>query len=213
MRTGPRALGAFLLALVLAACAGTHRAAPVPAAAGGPAVKLVTIGGSATEGDGLADRLREAWPYLVYHDAFGRASTLVNAALDDATVENAISQQLPLVQEVKPDVVAIWLGADDLRQSTPMSAFTSGLTALIDGVRAVGTRTILVATLPLSLGPGATKYDASIRDVVMATHSVLVELQRSDVPLTSPDRFPAQPNAAGQRVVARAFADALRTNG
>ena len=50
-----------------------------------------TIGGSATEGDGVPDRFRDAWPYLLFDEAFPVSTSLVNAALDGATVANAAS--------------------------------------------------------------------------------------------------------------------------
>ena len=99
----------------------THHAAP--SAAGGTQGKpttLVTIGSSATEGDGVSNRFRQAWPYLFFDEAFPISTSLVNAAVDGATVANASTQQLPLVREVKADVVAIWLGVDDLENHTPI---------------------------------------------------------------------------------------------
>ena len=47
---------------------------------------MLAIGGSATEGDGVRDRLVNAWPYLVFHQALPVSAIFVNGSLDDATV-------------------------------------------------------------------------------------------------------------------------------
>ena len=105
----------------LAGCAGKSNA-PAAEAVGATArtTTFLTIGSSATEGDGVSDRLHEAWPYLVFNQAFPISTSLVNAAVDGATVTNAREEQVPVARELKPDVVAIWLGVDDLA-SAPRS--------------------------------------------------------------------------------------------
>ena len=117
----------------------------------------------------MPDRLRDAWPYLLFDEAFPISTSLVNAALDGATVARAEADQLPLAREVKPRVVAIWLGIDDLAQHTPVAHFSSELRALIEELRATGAQRILVADLPRAFGSGVTEYDTAIRSVVEST--------------------------------------------
>src|SRR5207302_9004424 len=145
-------LATIALLLVLGACSSARRPTVASTDNVGPATTVLVMGGSATEGDGVADRLRDAWPYLVFHDAFPRSTSLINAALDNATITNAQANQLPLAQEVKPTTVLIWLGADNLTHRTPTSQFASALRTLLDEVRATGARQILVADLPAALG-------------------------------------------------------------
>ncbi len=204
-------LATIMLVLTLTACSGSGRPTTVLSTDNGPRTTLVVMGGSATEGDGVANRFREAWPYLVFHDAFSRSTSLINAALDDATVANAQADQLPLVTEVKPDTVLIWLGIDDVIHRTPTAQFASQLRTLISNIRATGTRRILVADLPDALGNTTSAYNAAIRQVVAATHTKRVELEHATITLEPTDGLPLQPDAASHRTIAQAFERALQT--
>ncbi len=172
---------------------------------------MVTMGGSATEGDGVEDRLHDAWPYLVYNEARPPTSVLVNAALDDATVRRAIANQLLLVAETKPDLVAVWLGVDDARARTPVATFRRELTLLIRSARVTAVTRVLVADLPASIGVAdAGAYNTAIRQAVTATKAELVELANIDVTLAPTQGLPDQPDAKSHRAIADAFERVLR---
>ena len=130
---------------------------------------VLAIGSSATEGDGVRDRLQDAWPYLVFRESLPASAVFVNGALDDATVAHALASQAPLAKELKPDIVEIWLGADDLRAGTPIAAFTAEYTQLVDTLRADGSGRILIADLPAAYGSRASAYNAAIHAVVART--------------------------------------------
>ena len=134
----------------------------------------------------------------------------MNAALDGATVANVSVEQLPVAEEVKPDVVAIWLGADDLAQRTPVDRFRSGLQTLIDQIRRTGATRILVADLPPAYH-GVEPYNTAIREVVRSTKSTLVELADAGISLAPTDRLADQPDVASHRLIAAAFTRALKT--
>jgi len=210
MTRASRALAAFSLVVVLGACSGSAHSATNAAGAQEKPTTLVTIGSSATEGDGVADRFREAWPYLLFDEAFPVSTSLVNAAVDGATVANAPVQQVPLVREVKPEVVAIWLGVDDLSEHTPTGQFSSGLRTLIADLRSDGVRRILIADIPNAFGASASSYDDAIRAVVRSTEVSLVELQSTAMSLVPSRGLSDQPDADGQRMIATAFEKALR---
>ena len=200
------------LMLVGVACSSSHRGSGPPASAASPAhgMTLLTIGSSATEGDGVDDRLHDAWPYLVYDETLPSSGALVNAALDDATAAHALTDQAPVAAELHPDVVAIWLGADDIRAGTPVPAFVANLTALIATIKHAGAGRILVADVPNVYGALAAMYDAAIRSVTRTTSVELVELADANITLVPTDGLPPQPDAASHRVVADAFERALR---
>jgi lysophospholipase L1-like esterase len=200
-----------VLVVALAACSDARPASPFASPdANQKPTTLLTIGGSATEGDGVANRYRDAWPYLVFNKSLPRSASLVNAALDGATVANTLLDQLPLAQEVKPDTVAIWLGADDLLQRTPIGRFSDQLHQLIESLRAAGAHKILVADLPSAYGRDSGMYNAAIRRVVHATNTTLVELQRAPISLAPTDGLPDQPTTASDQLVADAFDRALQ---
>jgi GDSL-like lipase/acylhydrolase family protein len=202
------------LALAATACSSRSRssAPPVTTAPGRPQTVLA-IGGSATEGDGVDDRLRNAWPYLVFRESFPVSTVFVNGALDDATAEKAVVDQAPLANELKPGVVEIWLGADDLAVATPLPAFTLSFTRLIDTLKADGARRILVADLPGAYGERAAAYNAAIHAVVAGTHAELVSLSGVSITLAPTDGLAPQPDAGSHRLVATAFEAQLERAG
>jgi lysophospholipase L1-like esterase len=204
------AFAALVLLPALTSChGGSHSAQPAAPAAAKPQT-LVTIGDSATEGDGVADRFRRAWPYLLFDDSFAPSSTLVNAALDGATAANARLLQEPVAKEVKADVVAIWLGAVDVARRTAIAPFGADLRKLLDDLRHAGVRRILVADLPAAYA-GAAPYNAAIRSVTAATKSTLVELGGAAISFTANRGLPDQPDTASHQVIAAAFEHALQS--
>lgn len=194
------------LTAVLSGCSAHSRAASVlPPTAAGPRETVVSIGGSATEGDGVRNRLQEAWPYLVFRNALPLSTVFVNAALDDATVAHALTSQVPVATELKPDLVEVWLGADDLQAATPIPVFTTGLTQLIQRLRASTSTRVLVADLPISFGARAGPYNTAIRAIVTATGAELVSLATATVTLAPVKGLTPQPDAGGNRAIAAAF--------
>jgi lysophospholipase L1-like esterase len=206
-----RAAAAFAASILFAtACSASHKAAGPAATNAGPAQTVLAIGGSATEGDGVRDRLAQAWPYLVFHEAFPLSTVFVNGSLDGATVARALEAQAPLATELQPDVVEVWLGADDLMAATPVAEFTRGLTNLVATLRSAGSHRILIADLPAAYGTGAGAYNAAIHQVVRSSHAQLVPLAAAQIALVPTDGLPPQPDAASHRVVAAAFAKAIK---
>jgi lysophospholipase L1-like esterase len=197
---------AAIALIALVACSTGSRAAKGPAAAPstGPAMSVLALGGSATEGDGVPDRLRDAWPYLVFQTAFPRSTIFVNGALDDATLQHAITAQAPLAAQLKPDVVEVWLGADDVTARTPISVFRFEFHQLLDLLHASGARRILVADLPPALG-NAASYNAAIHTEVAAAHAELVSLANTAITLEPTEGLTPQPDAASHRLIAAAF--------
>jgi lysophospholipase L1-like esterase len=210
---GPAMLAAAVLAL--AACSGgsstTNTAGSTAVQA--PAARVLAIGGSATEGDGVADRLHDAWPYVVFRRAFPRSTVFVNGALDGATAAHALADQAPLAAELKPTLVEVWLGADDVQARTPIPEFTASFTALVGALRGDGSTRVLVADLPPAYGAAAVPYNDAIRSVVARTHAELVPLAAAAVHLAPTGGLAPQPDAASHRAVATAFTRAIAARG
>ena len=207
MRAARSVLAVVTMIGLLASCGGGSSSAKVPAESSpsSRALTVYAIGGSATEGDGVPDRLRDAWPYLVFHNAFPASTVFVNGALDNATVRNAIGAQVPLAAQLKPDVVEVWLGADDLVAATPIPEFTSNFTELISALQSAGAGRIIVADLPRAFGAAVPAYNAAIHTVVSRAHVELVPLASAGITLVPTDGLPQQPDAASHKLIAAAF--------
>ena len=191
--------------LALGACSSASKSkGPAPEPSTGPTITVLALGGSATEGDGVRDRLRNAWPYLVFQTAFPRSTVFVNGALDDATLQHAITAQAPLAAQLKPDVVEVWLGADDVRASTPIALFRAEFRQLLALLHPSAARRVLVADLPPTLGNTAP-YDAAIHAEVIAAHAELVSLTNTAIVVAPTDGLSPQPDAASHRLIAEAF--------
>lgn len=197
----------MLSLLALTACSSGSKTAKGPAATSSNArpLTVVALGGSATEGDGVPDRLREAWPYLVFDQAFPLSTVFVNGALDDATVAHAIAAQVPLATQLKPDVMEVWLGADDVGSATPIPEFTAEFTQLLALLRATGKGRIIVADLPLAFGGAVPAYNTAIHAVVAEAHAELVSLAHAPITLAPTDGLTPQPDARSHRLIADAF--------
>jgi hypothetical protein len=213
-----RAVATVVLAAALVAA--TACGAPEPTARAGarprqapatvePTQTLVTMGSSGTVGEGLdAAVLPQAtWPQRLFREAFPRATVLVNAAIEASSAASARARQLPLATEMRPDVVAMWFGTYEAVQDIPPAVLQRELSALVGEVQDLGAR-VLLADLPATDVPTAA-YNRVIAAVAAARDVTLVPL-RSE-PVTMLDRPDATflPDAAGQGVIAAAFADAL----
>jgi GDSL-like Lipase/Acylhydrolase family len=205
-----RRVGVALVLLVLAAaCSSNHAVSNARPAQSAPPVKLLALGGSATEGDGVPDRLQDAWPYLVFREALPESSTFVNAATDDGRAVIALNEQVPLAAEIKPDIAAVWIGSDDVRAATALSDFRFAFTRVVDDLRAQGARRVLVGTIPTTFG-AVGAYNDIIRSVARSQHAEVVELVNAPVHLTETDALAEQPDRASHRVIADAYERAIR---
>ena len=197
---------ALAAALLLGACSsGKASTASSTAEHAGPPTSFVSLGGRATEGDGVRDRLHNAWPYLVFHHALPEATQFVNMATDDGRAAIAITEQVPLASDLKPDIAALWIGPDDVRAQTPVSEFQFAFGRVVDDLRAAGAQRVLVGTIPKAFG-NVDPYNAVIRAVARSSHAEVVELENANIHLQAVNGLPPQPDTASHRVIADAFA-------
>jgi lysophospholipase L1-like esterase len=172
-----------------------------------PTQTLLVMGSSGTLGDGLDNPWQDAWPRIFFRKAFPRATVFVNGATEGASVEDAVTNQLPLVDDVSPSVVAIWLGAVDAVGATPVTDFAANLGRLVQRVRSSGAR-VLIADLPELGRVDVSAYNVAIARVAAEQQATLVPLHAERVSSFDASRF--LPDIAGQRVIAQAFERAMR---
>lgn len=206
-----RLLAALLGVVIASGCVSGGDAEDSVTTTAAPAPQTLLVIGSETSADGgLSDPLREAWPRVLFTEAFPLSTTLVNAASGPSTVADAIAEQVPLAAEVRPDVVAVWLGSYDLLQGTPPEALGARMRDLLDAVTGDGTR-VLVADLPRLPAYDddlRQSYNEQIAAAAQAVGATLVPLgDRALEPVDAEHAY--QPDAAGHRIIAGAFADAL----
>lgn len=210
VRARAGAIAAAVVAVVtLTACHGTASNGPAASATTvARPERFVVVGSDLTLGDGLDDPIRDAWPRLVFAQSFPLGSFYTNVAGDQATAADAVSRQAPLVEQLRPEVTAILLGADDVRLHTPTADFSAALEALVNRVKAASTR-VLLGDIPAVgvTAADAAPYNLAIGQVASDTGVPLVEL--SSIGSGRDSIAAGAGDAAEHRAIARAFEAAL----
>jgi len=137
--------------LLLAGCTpggAARTAASIPATSDGPAIVDVAVGASETVGAGTGDRLRSAWPQVLYTAALPRGAVFYNFGIPGATVAEAIGAELPEALAVHPDLVTVWLNVNDLLAGVTPTSYEAHLDQLIHALRRGGHTRVLVANTP-----------------------------------------------------------------
>lgn len=150
----------------------------------------VALGDSTAEGMG-ATRHSRAYTSIVFSSLKSRYRTAKyhNIARSGAVLTDVVSTQLPKALEIKPSLITISIGANDIIRRTSISEFESNLFLLLKTLQQKTDATIVISTIPdLSLTPAVPKllkkysqYKAGklnnvILQVGKATNTITVDL-------------------------------------
>ncbi len=196
------AAGITVAVLSVSSCATHHRAADPAHTSGPPPATVFVTGDGITAGDGLTDALHQAWPRLVFRQAFPLGSVLVNGAGQGATVGNAITAQLPIAAGVHPDTALVWLGVEEATQGESPGTFEQSLRTLFAGLHADGAKRIVVAGLPSGVAEAnAGAFNTAISRAAAGSGARFVDLSNVHA------RVDALGNVAPTAELHRAIAD------
>jgi acyl-CoA thioesterase-1 len=148
---------------------------------------------------------------------------LVNVAVPDANLDTIVDVAQLALQIAEPDLVTIWVGANDVVNGVEPADFEAELDNLLDEFDGTGA-TLAIADLPdltelprfiENPDPDVTSsrieaFNVAIQDQAQAHEAVLVRLSEEEVE----DRFVSDadgfhPNDAGHARIAELFLDAL----
>jgi lysophospholipase L1-like esterase len=153
-----------------------------------------------------------------------RPCALTNLAADGASVGVVLEQQVPWLARMRPDLVSVTVGMNDIRDPAFRAEhFAAGLGMLFDGLTATGA-TVLTCTLPDIAAIMALPADlVELARLRMRQASDIIREQAArrgavcldawampgaaDPGLFGPDRI--HPNASGHQLMADAFAALL----
>lgn len=144
-------VGSSLLGLALcvgvAAVAAARTSVPLFVALGDSTAKGY---GSVHGGyvDRLHARLQETVPAL----------TLRNFAENGATSSDVLARQLPKLASLRPTLVTIGIGVNDLTRQLGPAVFERNLTAIVEGARRTGAAVVLVNLPDVSLAPAVPPF-------------------------------------------------------
>ncbi len=147
-RTRRGRAGALLLlvSFVAAACSGSTASIPAATNAGRKAV-YVALGNGETAGNGVKNRIRDAWPQLLYRSAFPRAAVFANFGQTNVTVEEALTSQLRPALALEPTVATVNL-TEDTFLTRNVTAFESRFNTLIRQLRRGGKTAVIIGNIP-----------------------------------------------------------------
>lgn len=124
-------------------------------------LKYVSIGDSYTSGEGINEA--ESWPKLLVDDLKKENINIkleANLAVSGFTTSDVSIMQLPAVERIKPDLLTIFVGANDIFQMTNIEIFEKEYAELLDrATSSVPSSTIIVAiNIPNHTKAPAFKY-------------------------------------------------------
>ena len=138
------------------------------------------------------------------HDVF------VNAAERNATVASALTRQVAIARELRPDTVLVWVGVNDMDRGVSAPTFEQGMTDLLRALTTRPDARVLVADIPARDGDDPNvraAYNAAIATAAGTTGAELVPLGAKTFPAmeVGDDEL----DLAGHRQVADAFSEQL----
>ena len=122
---------------------GTSESDPTPT----PAGVYAAVGASETAGWGAGNFRTESWPRVLLDMALPDFK-LVNLGLPGATVERAIERELPKLERAEPDIVTVWLNANDILQGVSPAQYKQDFHRLLRRIKRTDPQQILVANTP-----------------------------------------------------------------
>jgi lysophospholipase L1-like esterase len=125
-------------------------------------LRYLALGDSYTIGTGASDAAH-SWPSIV---AARLGAELTNPAVNGFTTLDLIRDELPHLDTVKPDLVSILIGVNDLVQGRTRDQFRQSLQAIYDRVAALNLpqgRVVTVSIPDWSFVPAATEFGGSDR--------------------------------------------------
>lgn len=124
------------LLLVLAACGGKPKEAPLPAGS-----TVLALGDSLTAPHGIQPG--EDWPTLL---ARKTGWQVINGGVSGNTSAQGLERLPALLEEHQPRLVLVTLGGNDMLRKQPVGQTVANLTRIVDMVQAKGTKVVLLAT-------------------------------------------------------------------
>ena len=128
------------------ACSGGSDAAPAPIRSG-PRLTYVAIGNGETAGNSVKNRIRSAWPQIVYRDVFPRSAVFVNLGQNSVTIDEAVTSQLEPALALAPDVVTVEL-TDDTFLARDTTGYAEKLRKFIRRLQRGGRTRVIIGNIP-----------------------------------------------------------------
>jgi lysophospholipase L1-like esterase len=135
-------------------------------------LRYLALGDSYTIGTGASDA-SHAWPSII---ASRLGADLTNPAVNGYTTLDLIRDELPYLDRVRPDVVSVLIGVNDLVQGRSVDEYRRSLTAIYEAVKG---RPVVAVSIPTwSYVPAAADFGG--RDNVDRLTTAFNEVARAE---------------------------------
>jgi acyl-CoA thioesterase I len=133
---------------------------------------VLVFGDSLSAAYGL--RKEDGWVYLLQQQLSGH--TVINASISGETSSNGLMRLPAYLQQQKPDVLVIELGANDGLRGFPLDTLRNNLQAMIDLGKQAGCRILLLGMqIPPNYGPRyAKQFAGTYVELAEKNHVALV---------------------------------------
>jgi len=182
-------LAALAVLLVVAACGGVPRE-PTPAVSPSPSIepgagpvsgdllRYVALGDSYTIGTSVG--IAERWPDQLVAALGSQPPALdlvANLAVNGYTSRDVLDVELPLLDALRPDVVTLLIGVNDVVQGVPEDDYRANINRILDDLVArVGADRIVAVTTPdYTVTPAGADYGDPARQAagIRRTNEIL----------------------------------------
>lgn len=193
----------FLLMLAISVLGFSFVALPVTAMAENP--KILIYGDSLSAAYGIAQQ--QGWPILLQKKLIAKhyQYNVINASISGETTSGGLSRLAAALDEFKPNIIILELGANDGLRGLPLKEMSQNLSAMITLSKKSKAKVLLVGMrIPPNYGP---KYTASFSQ----TYSQLSQQHKISLVPFMLENIAAKPNliqedglhpnALGQRMI------------
>ena len=129
-------------------------------------VRYVALGDSYTIGTGIAD-VAKSFPSLLAKkltEETGIDVALVNLGVNGYTTADVIREELPVARGLRPEIVTILIGANDVVQGADQATYRARLNQIYEAVKQLGLtpeRVLTVSIPDFSALPGAAGFGSA----------------------------------------------------
>lgn len=120
-----------------------------------PTIKYLSLGDSLTAGIGGSD-YRNSYPYLIAQKlSLKNNVVLINLGQPKDTSTDVLLNQIPKVSGLKPDLITVLIGINDVHDLIPVTKFEANLTQIVKALKQTNAK-IYLLSIPY-LGAAATR--------------------------------------------------------